>query len=84
MSDESGTVEYGYGKLGQTEYEQRVIYSLNTSRAAREVSGKMEYLSDYLGRMEKITYPDEEEVSYYYDHGGQIQKVRGTKRGTVC
>ncbi|MDR1278905.1 MAG: RHS repeat-associated core domain-containing protein, partial [Treponema sp.] len=79
IADESGTVEYGYGKLGQTDYEKRVIYSLNTSRVDREVSGVMEYLSDYLGRMERIKYPDGEEVSYYYDNGGQIQKVQGKK-----
>jgi hypothetical protein len=79
ISDESGTREYGYGKLGQTEYEKQAIYSLNASRAEREVFGVTEYLSDYLGWMERIKYPDREEVTYYYDSGGQIQKVQGKK-----
>jgi RHS repeat-associated protein len=41
----------------------------------------MAYLSDYLGRMEKITYPDGEAVQYEYDGGGQIVRATGTKGG---
>ena len=37
----------------------------------------MKYTSDYLGRMEKIEYPDGEEVVYSYDAGGQVTKVEG-------
>ena len=37
----------------------------------------MEYTGDYLGRIEKIKYPDGETVLYRYDSGGQIKSVTG-------
>jgi len=43
----------------------------------------MKYRSDYLGRMQEITYPDGEVVTYGYDYGGQITSVKGMRRGTA-
>ena len=37
------------------------------------MSATFSYTWDYLGRLQQITYPDEEVVSYGYDSGGQVQ-----------
>jgi RHS repeat-associated protein len=39
----------------------------------------MAYEGDYLGRMQRITYPDDEVVTYGYDRGGQIKSVTGRR-----
>ena len=81
VTDSSGTVEYAYGKLGETVREKRVLRQetgyVNMTREA-----VMEYAGNYLGQMEKITYPDGEEVSYGYDYGGNVTSVTGHNRGT--
>ena len=43
----------------------------------------MSYTSDYLGRLNYITYPDGETVSYTYDAGGQVTGVTGERNGLV-
>ncbi|HHU37646.1 MAG TPA: hypothetical protein GXZ47_10550, partial [Treponema sp.] len=75
MQDESGSIEYQYGKLGEIVREERVIKRLTP--LADDVTAVMEYTSDYLGRMQSITFPDGEVVTYGYDEGGQIQSVHG-------
>ena len=81
LSDESGTIEYRYGLLGQVEEERRTIKLLPLSGGRSKIA-TMKYTSDYLGRMEKIEYPDGEVVEYGYDYGGQITRVTGTRNGT--
>jgi RHS repeat-associated protein len=39
------------------------------------------YESDYLGRMQHVSYPDGETVTYTYDAGGNVQTVTGVKEG---
>ena len=46
-----------------------------------EKTAAMRYRSDYLGRMERITYPDGEVVTYEYDDGGRIKTVTGERQG---
>ncbi len=77
--DESGRVQYRYGRLGEPVQMWRRIERLTPSASAEEAS--FEYLNDYLGRMQKIIYPDGEEVSYEYDRGGQVSRVRGQHYG---
>ena len=79
VTDESGFSEYRYGKLGETVREQRSIHTLMPTTGVTSVSAVMEYQSDYLGRMEQITYPDGEILRYAYDYGGQVKTVIGTK-----
>jgi len=81
VRDESGSIEYKYGKLGQVEREHRVIKLLPLS-SGKTKSGEMKYASDYLGRMKEITYPDGEVVRYGYGYGGQIKSVTGERIGT--
>ena len=77
-TDESGTITYEYGKLGEMTEESRSIVREGGYDAMTAVTG---YESDYLGRMEHITYPDGEIVTYTYDTGGNVQTVTGTKEG---
>ncbi|GHT80194.1 hypothetical protein FACS1894130_11000 [Spirochaetia bacterium] len=76
IEDESGTLEYEYGELGESIKETRALNQRspgfdNTRRAV------MKYRSDYLGRMQEITYPDGEVVTYGYDYGGNVVRVNG-------
>jgi len=82
VTDESGTLEYEYGKLGETVREKRVLkqetgYLTNTREAV------MEYYGNYVGQMEKIIYPDGEEISYGYDYGGNVVSVTGINHGVT-
>jgi RHS repeat-associated protein len=78
-ADESGWIQYRYGRLGEPVQMRRRIERLTPSAPAKEAS--FEYLYDYLGRMEKITYPDGEQVRYEYDLGGQVRAVSGQHYG---
>ena len=78
-SDGSGRVAYRYGRLGEPVGISRRIERLTPSAPALEAS--FEYLYDYLGRMEQITYPDGEVVAYAYDRGGQVRRVSGSHYG---
>ena len=78
VQDESGVINYTYGKLGET---TKIDKTLNRLMPKRDpVSFSFTYTFDYLGRMEKIIYPDGEELVYGYDHGGQITSVTGRHR----
>ena len=79
-TDGTGTIHYEYGQLGEVVGETRSLYSRSTG-VVQEIEARMEYRSDYLGRMQHIKYPDGEEVSYLYDAGGQITGVRGEHNG---
>ena len=75
-TDASGTVSYMYGKLGEVTTETRTIDS-HIDGYSKPRTAKMEYASDYLGRMQEIVYPDGECVKYSYDYGGNVCGVSG-------
>jgi len=77
--DASGTVRWQYGLLGETTRTTRSITRLTPLEAP--VSATLDYVSDYLGRLQQITYPDGEAVRYDYDSGGQVRKVTGVHWG---
>ncbi len=77
--DESGTIRYRYGRLGEITREERTINRLTP--LAPDETAVLSYESDYLGRIESITYPDGETVNYGYDYGGQVKSVTGTHYG---
>ena len=81
VTDETGTTSYKYGLLGQVTEEERIIKLLPLS-GGRVKTAVMSYLSDYLGRMQEIIYPDDEVVRYGYNYGGQITSVTGRRKGT--
>ena len=75
-TDASGTINYMYGKLGETTKETRKISS-HIDGFKKDRTATMEYKSDYLGRMQDIGYPDGECVEYAYDYGGNVCGVSG-------
>jgi len=79
LTDSSGTVEYEYGKLGETVKERRTLNKQTGTTQPK--TAVFEYRSNYLGQMESIVYPDGEEVSYAYDYGGNVTGVKGRNRG---
>jgi RHS repeat-associated protein len=79
VTSESGTVSYEYGALGETTRINKKLHRLSAQQPDMEFS--FEYGFDYLGRSERITYPDGETVAYAYDKGGQLAKVWGEKQG---
>ncbi len=78
-TDESGTVSFRYGKLGETEREERTINRLTP--LAPDETAILSFVSDYLGRMQSVTYPDGETVTYGYDNGGQVKSAIGVHYG---
>ncbi len=80
VTDASGTLEYEYGKLGEVTKETRTLSTHLNGNNPTETA-VMEYRSDYLGRMQWITYPDGEKITYGYDRGGQVVSVRGEHYG---
>ncbi|MBP5438269.1 MAG: hypothetical protein J6Y30_09845, partial [Treponema sp.] len=78
-TDASGTVNYMYGKLGEITQETRKISS-HIDGIKKERTATMEYRSDYLGRMQEMTYPDGERVEYAYDYGGNVCGISGTTK----
>ena len=80
ITDDSGTVTNEYGKLGQITKETRTIKD-NILIGTEEKTYSMKYVSNYLGQMEEITYPDGETVSYTYNDYGKVVKIEGSHFG---
>ena len=72
LYDESGVMCYEYGDMGEVTQETR-IYALPFLSQPIALSTQFEY--DSWGRIQDITYPDNEVVSYDYDLGGQLRRV---------
>ena len=70
--DESGVMCYEYGDMGEVTQETR-IYALPFLSSPLALSTQFTY--DSWGRIQSITYPDNEVVSYAYDLGGQLQSI---------
>jgi RHS repeat-associated protein len=76
ITDQSGSEEHFYGKLGEL---TREVKTINTN------SGPATYITLYTydtwGRMQNMTYPDSEVLTYTYDAGGQVKSASGVKSG---
>jgi RHS repeat-associated protein len=81
VTDESGTITYTYGSLGETTSEMRSIIRQTPGEEWYPEKALMQYEGDYLGRMQRIIYPDDEVVTYGYDRGGEIKSVTGVREG---
>lgn len=79
LSDRSGAASYSYGELGEIRTLSRSLNRLTPLAAAE--SATLAYEWDYLGRLQKIVYPDGEELVYGYDSGGRVSSVSGRYRG---
>jgi RHS repeat-associated protein len=72
LYDESGVMCYTYGNMGEVTKETR-IYALPFLNSPFALTTHFDY--DSWGRIQSVTYPDNEVVSYAYDLGGQLQRM---------
>ncbi|MBO7585936.1 MAG: hypothetical protein J6T13_01990 [Bacteroidales bacterium] len=78
MEDGSGWQTFSYGKLGELTGNIRIFALPNENQT---YTFRMQYQYDSYNRIQTITYPDGETVSYRYDRGGMLESVRGDKGG---
>lgn len=78
VTDESGTDERFYGKLGEITKEIKTVAS-----ATHPASYTTQYVYDTWGRLQTLTYPDGETLTYRYDSGGQARQVTGQNGGSA-
>lgn len=68
VTDLSGTTRFSYDENGRTTAVEKTIDN---------VAYTTQYAYDALGRVTGMTYPDGENVSYYYDGAGNLSGVTG-------
>ena len=77
QNDASGEQEFEYGDMGELVYNRRVVVGPNIPARVFETS----FVYDSWNRLKSIVYPDGEKVSYYYDLGGNLNRVKGVVLG---
>lgn len=75
--DASGTRLRSYGKLGEVVQETYTVNTVTAPPATYTTS----YTYDTFGRVQNMTYPDGEVLTYHYDSGGEVNQVTGTRGG---
>ena len=75
MVDEAGSTSWFYEDSGRTVTETRTIDAVDYS---------FETTSDWLGRVEQIKYPDNEEVTYGYDALGRVDTLVDGSSSTLA
>ena len=75
--DGSGAIDYSYDQMGNVIESNRTVIVPNEGRFS--FNTKWEY--DSFSRLLSMFYPDNEEVRYDYDAGGQLNKVFGYRNG---
>jgi RHS repeat-associated protein len=80
VGDDAGSETRGYGKLGELVRTTRTIPALRPGD--REKTFETGFAFDSYGRMQWITYPDGEKVTYGYDAGGLVRSAVGTRPAT--
>lgn len=73
--DGTGAIEYFYGKMGEVTKTRRTLIVPNQAIATYVT----QWTYDSHNRLMEMIYPDEEKVTYSYNLGGQLEKVRGEK-----
>ena len=73
--DGTGAIEYFYGKMGEITKTRRTLIVPNQAIATYVT----QWTYDSHNRLLEMIYPDEEKVTYSYNLGGQLEKVRGYK-----
>ncbi len=84
VTDASGSEVRAYDKLGQLVQETKTVASKTqgTSDNSPEV-WTTRYLYDTWGRLQQMTYPDGEVLTYAYDSGGLVRAATGVKLGVA-
>jgi RHS repeat-associated protein len=78
VTDQSGSEQRFYGKLGEVVRETKTV-AADTGPKGQVYTTSYEY--DSFGRLQQITYPDGEVLTYDYDSGGMLRKAVGEKLG---
>lgn len=73
--DGTGAIEYFYGKMGEVTKTRRTFIVPNQAIATYVT----QWTYDSHNRLLEMIYPDEEKVTYSYNLGGLLEKVRGEK-----
>lgn len=73
--DGTGAIEYFYGKMGEVIKTRRTLIVPNQAIATYVT----QWTYDSHNRLMEMIYPDEEKVTYSYNLGGLLEKVRGEK-----
>ena len=76
LEDASGWQTYKYGKLGEVTENIRTFALPYDNQT---YTFKMQYEYDSWNRIQSMTYPDGEVVTYGYNKGGMLKSVSGTK-----
>ena len=71
----TGAIEYFYGKMGEVTKTRRTLIVPNQAIATYVT----QWTYDSHNRLLEMIYPDEEKVTYSYNLGGLLEKVRGEK-----
>lgn len=80
QEDASGWQKFEYGKLGELTDVRRTMV-LPCEKYSYTFHTNFEY--DSWNRIQNLTYPDGEVVSYQYDKGGMLKSVKGVKNGVT-
>jgi RHS repeat-associated protein len=80
VTDEAGTEDREYGKLGELTKETRTVPIKNGHTQAAFTT---EWAYDTFNRLQNMKYPDGEIVTYRYDSGGLVRAVDGTHIGAA-
>ena len=78
QEDASGWQTFKYGKLGEVTENIRTFALPFDDHS---YTFKMQYQYDSYNRIQRMTYPDGEVVSYGYNRGGMLESVLGNKNG---
>lgn len=73
--DGTGAIEYFYGKMGEVTKTRRTLIVPNQAIATYVT----QWTYDSHNRLLEMIYPDEKKVTYSYNLGGLLEKVRGEK-----
>jgi RHS repeat-associated protein len=90
VTDQAGSEDRFYGKLGETTKDVRTVVGFTGSSPKTYTTS---YVYDTFGRLQQMTYPDEtpatngtpliegEKLTYTYDSGGMVRAASGAKGG---
>ncbi|TMQ12501.1 MAG: hypothetical protein E6J91_20700, partial [Deltaproteobacteria bacterium] len=84
VTDASGSEVRAYNQLGDLSEETKTVasHTQGNSDNSPEV-WTTHYLYDTWGRLQQMTYPDGEVLTYAYDSGGLVHAVTGVKLGVT-
>lgn len=79
-TDASGSRQFRYGRLGEVVWARHEVNAVGMVPAA---IGVMEYAYDSFGRMQTLRYPDGVELTYAYDAGANLRRVKAQRGANV-